>query len=302
MPFLSRLSARRRRAVAALACWLPLVAPAQGGPSVVPGHGKLLLTGGVSTIDGAAGGGLVPWALTGGYATDGEIGGTAHLTRLVTGDYALTAVGAALSYADRFEASLARQSFDADVVVPGATLTLDIVGAKWRIAGDAVLDADRAMPQVAVGVEWKRLDAGAAIGSVLAGAGARRQGVDLYVSATKLLLGSGLLVDGTLRATRANQNGLLGFGSSDRRSYRLVPEVSVAWLLDRGVAVGLEYRAKPDNLAFAGSAFREDAWADLFAAWAPNKHVSFTAAWVDLGNIVGRPRQRGAYLSTQLAF
>ena len=105
-----------------------------------------------------------------------------------------------------------------------------------------------------------------------------------------------------LRATRANQNGLLGFGSSDRNRYSLVPEVSVALLLSRNVAAGVEFRSKPDNLAFAGSAFREDSWMDAFVAWAPNKHFSLTAAWADLGNIVGHAHQRGIYLSAQIAF
>ncbi|MDP3170098.1 MAG: DUF3034 family protein, partial [Polaromonas sp.] len=36
--------------------------------------GKLLLTGGVSSIDGAAGGGLTPWAVIGSNATEGEVG------------------------------------------------------------------------------------------------------------------------------------------------------------------------------------------------------------------------------------
>ena len=36
--------------------------------------GKLRLTGGVSSIDGAAGGGLTPWAVIGTNATEGEIG------------------------------------------------------------------------------------------------------------------------------------------------------------------------------------------------------------------------------------
>ncbi|MDQ6679747.1 MAG: DUF3034 family protein, partial [Pseudomonadota bacterium] len=68
------------------------------------------------------------------------------------------------------------------------------------------------------------------------------------------------------------------------------------------VAVGVEYRAKPDNLAFAGSAFREDDWKDIFIAWAPNKHISLTAAWADLGNIVGHDHQRALYLSAQVGF
>ncbi|MEO6743462.1 MAG: DUF3034 family protein [Caldimonas sp.] len=266
------------------------------------GRGKLLLTGGVASIDGAAGGGLVPWAVTAGYATEGEIGGAVHVTRLKTQDYALTTFGVALSVSDRFEASLARQQLDAGSVVPGTTLKLDVLGVKWRIAGDAVLEADSWLPQLALGAEWKHLDPGSSVAPILASVGAKTSGIDLYVSATKLFLGPGVLVNATLRATRANQNGLLGFGSSGHTGYQLQPEFSVALLLRRSVAVGLEYRTKPDPLAFAGDAFREQDWADAFIAWAPNKRISLTAAWVELGNIVGRAHQRGPYLSAQLTF
>ena len=281
----------------------PALAPAPSNrPALAPGQGKLLLTGGVSSIDGAAGGGLTPWAVIGGYATEGEFGGTAFISRATTQNYALTTWGAAVGFHDRFELSLARQEFNASVVVPDTTLKLDIVGIKLRVAGDAVLEADTLMPQVAIGAEFKRLNPGPAVGGVLNSVAAKRDGVDLYVSTTKLFLAPGVLVNGTLRATRANQNGLLGFGSSDRGGYRLKPELSVAWLLRKNLALGAEYRFKPNNLAFAGSAFIEDDWKDLFIAWAPTKNVSVTAAYVDLGNIVGHPRQTGAYLSVQLAY
>ena len=281
----------------------PALAPAPSNrPALAPGQGKLLLTGGVSSIDGAAGGGLTPWAVIGGYATEGEFGGTAFISRATTQNYALTTWGAAVGFHDRFELSLARQEFNASVVVPDTTLKLDIVGIKLRVAGDAVLEADTLMPQVAIGAEFKRLNPGPAVGGVLDSVAAKRDGVDLYVSTTKLFLAPGVLVNGTLRATRANQNGLLGFGSSDRGGYRLKPELSVAWLLRKNLALGAEYRFKPNNLAFAGSAFIEDDWKDLFIAWAPTKNVSATAAYVDLGNIVGHPRQTGAYLSVQLAY
>ena len=52
------------------------------GGHALAGNGKLLLTGGVSSIDGAAGGGLTPWAVTGSYTTTGEVGGTAFATPL----------------------------------------------------------------------------------------------------------------------------------------------------------------------------------------------------------------------------
>ena len=280
---------------------LAMGARAQGFPHG-DGQGKLLLTGGVTSIDGAAGGGLTPWAVIGSYATEGEIGATAFATRARTQDYGLTTYGAAFGWHDRVEVSIARQQFDAGVVVPDTTLRLDIVGVKLRVAGDAVLEADSWMPQVAIGLESKHLNPGTAVGGVLDSVGARRDGIDFYVSATKLFLAPGILVNGTLRATRANQNGLLGFGATGQRGYHYKPEVSVAWLLQKNLAVGAEVRFKPDNLAFAGDAFREQAWKDLFVAWAPNKHLSFTAAWVDLGNIVGHDHQNGAYLSAQLAY
>jgi hypothetical protein len=266
------------------------------------GNGKLLLTGGVSSIDGAAGGGLTPWAVTGSYATDGEIGATAFITRATTQDYGLTTYGAAVGIKDRVELSLARQEFNAGVVVPDTTLKLDIVGVKVKLAGDAVLDSDRWMPQIAAGLEWKRVDPGAAVGGVLDSVSAKRDGIDLYLSATKLFLAPGILVNGTLRATKANQNGLLGFGSADNDRYHLEPEVSLAYLLSKRIVIGAEYRQKPDNLAFAGAAFKEDAWKDVFIAWAPSKHVSITAAYVDLGNIVGHEHQTGGYLSAQFAY
>ena len=48
---------------------------------------KLLLTGGVSQVEGAAGGGLTPWALIGGYGTNNEIGGNVHFTYPKSSDY-----------------------------------------------------------------------------------------------------------------------------------------------------------------------------------------------------------------------
>lgn len=303
---------RLRRA--ALAAALPLFAAgaaAQTSSSWSPGNGKLLLTGGVSSIDGAAGGGLTPWALIGSHATDGQVGATAHATRVRTRDYALTAHGAAIGIRDRVELSLARQDFDTGPTgpalgLPGLRLKQDIVGAKLRVAGEAVLDSDSLMPQLAIGVQHKRIDAGG-LGVTLAALGARTSGTDVYVSATKLFLAQGLLVNGTLRATRANQNGLLGFSGSNHDSYRLQPEVSVAWLLRKNLAVGAEYRAKPDNLnpSLLGEGLKEDDWADLFVAWAPSKHLSLTLAYVDLGHIVPAVvsrRQTGAYLSAQVAY
>jgi len=289
----------------ALSVLCPRAAEAAGG--------KLLLTGGVTTIDGAAGGGLTPWALVGSYAAGDQWGATATLSRAATQDYGLTVAGAALAWSDRVELSLAHQDFDlrdnlAPLGLMGLRLKMDVLGVKWRLGGNAVLDADTWMPQLAVGLLHKRVDAGALADTLTGPLGAKDRGTEAYLSATKLFLAPGLLLNATLRATNANQGGLLGFGGAQSRGVRLQPEVSVGWLWRRDVAVGMEYRIKPDHLnrsVLGDGALKEDDWWDVFVAWAPSKHVSVTAAWVDLGRIapaVQPRRQTGAYLSAQFAF
>jgi Protein of unknown function (DUF3034) len=292
---------------------LTLMALTLGAGATQAADGKLLLTGGVASIDGAAGGGLTPWAVTGSYATRGQVGGTAHVTGVKTQDYSLLTYGAAFSWNERIELSLARQEFDTkDNLAPlglgGLKLKQDIVGAKLRVAGDAVLDSDTLMPQVALGLQYKRTHAGALGPTLFGPLGAKDHGIDVYASATKLFLAQAVLVNATLRATKANQNGLLGFGGAQSDRYKLQPEMSVAVLLRKDVALGAEVRAKPDNLnrsVLGNGALKEDDWFDLFIAWAPSKTVSFTAAYVDLGKIVPAlqpKRQTGAYLSAQLSF
>ena len=281
--------------------------------------GKLLLTGGVSSVDGAAGGGLTPWAVIGSNATEGEIGASAFVSTAGTRDYGLKVYGAAVGINDRIELSLAQQDFDTRSTgtalgLPGLHLKQTIVGAKVRVAGDAVLDSDSLMPQIAVGVQYKTLGS-TGLDSTLTALGAKRSGVDLYVTATKLFLAQGILVNATLRATKANQNGLLGYGATlggANNSYTLQPEFSVAYLINKNVAIGAEYRSMRNRLAQVGAAaglgdgLRATDWKDIFIAWAPSKNISLTLAYVDLGLIVPATtqsrKQTGYYLSAQVAF
>ena len=78
----------------------------------------------------------------------------------------------------------------------------------------------------------------------------------------------------------------------------MIGEVSAGWMPSEAIVIGGEYRMKPDNLAIA----KEDDWIDLYAAWAINKHVTLTGAYVDLGSIVTFENQRGVYLSLQAGF
>ncbi len=271
-----------------------------------PDMGKFLATGGVSQLEGAAGGGLTPWALIGGYGTRDSWGANVHYTGVRTQDYALDSSGMAVGLADRLELSLAGQTFTGSLApLDRLRLRQDIVGLKLRVAGDAVYDQDRLMPQLAVGVQYKRNKGVGGLGALgvtnVRQLGARDDhGYDYYLAATRIVFEHSLLLNGTLRATRANQMGLLGFGGDRGNSLRLMPEASLAWLADRKLVLGVEYRRKPHNL----SVDDEKAYYDAFVAWFPNKHVSLTAAYAVLGDItVFNPvRQRGPYLSLQAGF
>ena len=260
---------------------------------------RLLVTGGAQQVEGAAGGGLVPWALIAGYGTRDQVGGSAFYTAVHVDDFDLRSRGAAVGFFDRVEVSVSKQDFDAGSVIPGLRLRMDTVGLKVRVAGDAVYAQDSAMPQVSVGVMHKR-DQDATIPLAV---GARRgSDNEFYVAATKLWLagfaGRNLLLNGTLRATRANQFGLLGFGGDRNDRYRLQPELSAAVMLTDALAAGLEYRWKPDNLG----AFHENDASDVFIAWFPSRYAALTLAYADLGSIAGKPRQRGPYASLQLTY
>lgn len=294
-----------RRAVApqctaALVFVCTLAGPAAAEQNDLFDGGKLLLTNGVSTIQGVSGGGLATWATIAGRGTDGGVGLSAHATLVELPDYGFQSHGVSVGLFNRVELSYARQNFDTrDVgtalgLGKGFTFNQDIFAAKVRLAGDVVY-GDPLMPQIAVGIEHKRSADTPIVRTVGAAEGS---GTDFTLSATKLFLSHSLLVNTTLRLTKANQNGLLGFGSTAGKDHSLQFEGSVAYQLSRRAVIGAEYRTKPDNLAIA----REDDWWDLFAAYAITKNITITAAYVDLGSIATFDRQRGGFLSAQLAF
>ena len=259
---------------------------------------RLVATGGATQIEGAAGGGLVPWAVIAGYGTRDQIGITAFHSNIAIDDFNLKSTGIAVGFSDRIELSLAHQLFNLGSTMPGQSIRQDVVGAKIKIAGDAIYDQDSWMPQIAVGLQHKR-NRDIAIPIAL---GARHAtGTDYYMSATKLafagLAGSNVLMNATLRATKANQLGLLGFGGDRRDRYQVEFETSAAIFLTDNFAIGAEYRFKPDNLRV----FREDNYFDFFAAWFVNKHVSLTAAYARLGQVADKAKQNGVYLSLQLS-
>ncbi len=268
---------------------------------VTAADGRLLSTGGATQVEGAGGGGIVPWAILSSLATEDEFGATAFYTFVPTGDLTLHAIGASVNIRNRVEFSAARQQLHLGTLalllkVPGEKLEQNILGVKVRIAGDAVYSA---IPQISIGAQYKQLETFSipkTIGAI------DDSGVDGYIAATKVLLGvlagRNVLVNGTLRATRANQLGLLGFGGDLNDEYEILPEISASVFLSPEVTVGAEYRAKPDNLSFS----RESAWSDVFIGYFPNKNLAVIAAYASLGTVASLPKQSGFFLSLQATF
>lgn len=261
--------------------------------------GKLLLTNGVTTVDGASGGGLARWATIGGRQMGGGIGLSAHATAIELPDFGWRSYGVMAGIGDRVELSFARADFDTrDIgtllgIGQGYTFNVETFGAKLRLAGDLVY-GHTWLPQIAIGIEHKRSRDSALVRALGA---ADDAGTDYTISATKLLLARSVLVNATLRYTAANELGLLGFGGAGGAGHRLQVEGSLGYQLSRRAVVGAEYRSKPDNLGLG-----DDDWMDIFAAYALTDHLTLTAAYVDLGSIATISDQRGGFLSAQIAF
>lgn len=261
---------------------------------------RLLATGGVSQMEGAAGGGLLPWALIAGYDTDKQVGGAVYYSHARTsGGFELDTGGVAIGIMNRIELSLSQQQFGLSNVAPGS-VKVDTMGIKLRLLGDAVYDQDKWFPQLSIGALIKHNEDYQGVPKAI---GAKSSsGTDYYVAASKLFLGAvagrNLLLNGTLIATKENQFGILGFGGDKNDNYEIQPAISMALMVADNLLIGAEYRAKPNNL----STFKEEDAKDVFVAWFPVKNFSITAAYLDLGNIATKKDQSAWYLSGQIPY
>lgn len=262
---------------------------------------KLLATGGATTIEGAAGGGIVPMAVIAGYGAQEEWGATAFGSYVDTSDYQLEVFGGSWSWRNRLELSIAQQKLTHDSLTAALNLPTDsisqrIISAKVRVAGDLIYTP---LPQISLGVQHKKNLDFLVPGAV----GAKDDsGTDINVTATKLFLGGflnrNLLLNANVRYTNANQTGLVGFGGDKNNDKELMTELSAGVLLNKHWLVGSEYRQKPNNLSF----IKEDDWQTIFVGWFPNKRLALVAAWVDLGEVATFKDQTGWYLSLQGSF
>ncbi len=252
---------------------------------------KVIGTGGATTFEGSAGGGLVPWAVINGYASSGQWSVTAFRNQVGVDDFSLRTIGAGFSYGNQLEFSITKQTLGLDTI--GGDLRQDVVGVKYHLSGELLYTE---LPQISVGAQWKQHQNFALPQAVGA---SNDHGVDWYLAASKVWLdaiaGRNLLLNATVRATEANQTGFLGFGNTQQHGYQWMTEVSAALLLTPQLAIGAEFRQKPNQLAFAD----EENWRDLFAAWFINKNFSMVGGYVDLGSIAGLPNQQGYYLALE---
>jgi hypothetical protein len=257
-------------------------------------NGKLLATSGVGPVEGGSGGGLVPWAMIGGYATQEEIGFNTTFSEADVNDYTLSSHGISAGFYDRLEISMAQLRFEDKQGT--IDIKQNVFGIKTRLYGDAIYGA---YPQVSLGVQHKTL-----IDQTTAKAlnASDSNGTDIYLSAAKIWLNGPLqrtaLLNANIRYSKANQLGLLGYGTSDHNDAELLFELAGAVFINRHIAVGMEYRQKPDNI----NGLPEDDWQDVFVAYFPNKSVSLTFAYLQLGEIATLKNQNGYYVSLQAAF
>ncbi|MEX2334951.1 MAG: DUF3034 family protein, partial [Pseudohongiella sp.] len=114
--------------------------------------GKIKGTGGVSSISGAGGGGLTPWATLSSYAEDDQLGGTVFISQARVDDYQLDIYGGAFNFHDKIEVSYARQDF----LIKAADVQIrqDKIGLRYKLAGDIIYDR---LPQITLGVEHGEL-------------------------------------------------------------------------------------------------------------------------------------------------
>jgi hypothetical protein len=295
-----------------LGSWVAGVGVATADSFLGADQGKFLLTAGFSQLEGAGGGGLVPLALITGYGSSDSWGANAHFTNIQLKDFQLRTYGAAVGALDRVEVSYTRHEFDVTgTALDGLGTAQDIVGVKVRLWGNAIYQQDSWVPQLAFGAEYQKnegINNAANVG--LTGVVSTTQlgsksehGTDYYIAATKIFLAQSLVVNVAVRATKANEFGLLGFGGDLKNTYSFKPEGTVAYLLTRRLAVGSEIRTRPHNLSIDD----ETTGYDVFAAWAPTKNISLVAAYLNLGGILGpatgvNRHQDGPYISVQAGF
>lgn len=257
----------------------------------------------VTEIDGQAGGGLVPWALLADRPS-------VAVTSLNTQNLGVNSVAVNGGIANRVELSYARTSANIIGTALGNASNLanvDNYGVKVKLNDMGTL------PQFAVGVVNKQASGTLLDGTVVPALNNTKSGTDVYVAATKVvnIVGTNVLLNGVIRASKANQLGVLGFGGGNaagaKTGYSYKPEVSAEIFAAENVIIGAEYRAEPSNgVTATDGVLHQNSAYDLNVVYVANKNLALTAAYVNLGQVApalaGSNRQAGMYLQAQVTF
>ncbi len=267
----------------------------------------------VVNIEGEGGGGLVPWAYLTNPPAQGKLFGMPMVgaTYIFPQNFNVTVYHLNETITDRLEVGFSRTVFNTTNLLGasgGSTnvgveeLTMDTMHAKVLL-----LKETETLPAVSASLEYKNNrdinTADSNAGGALTAAGLDDdKGIDYCLSATKLFKTEKMpiLVNIGARYTKAAQTGYLGF-SDDAK---ILPEITLAVLPESNVAVGVEYRSKPDqykDVAGIGT-FGEEDWSDFFIAYFPTKGLSIVGAVVNFGNIVNRNVNTGLYMNMKYDF
>ena len=258
----------------------------------------------ITDVDGQAGGGLVPWALL-------SSGPTVAISHLNTQNLGVNIIAANTSFANRVEVSYAHSMLN----VTGSSLANNNIDAVDNLGLKVKLnDMGDSMPQFALGLVYKKAS-GNLVDNVLTPAlGVDSSSTDAYGAATKIVTvgGKTVLLNGVLRATKANQMGLLGFGGGTtagaKTGYSIEPEVSAELFAADNVVFGAEYRAQPSNsVAGTDGVLHQNSAYDLNVVYVANKNLTLTAAYVGLGQVApaatgSSNNQNGMFLQAQVSF
>jgi hypothetical protein len=264
----------------------------------------------VTNIDGQNGGGLVPWALL-------SSGPNVAITHLATQNLDINSLAVNTSIANRVEVSWAHNMLNdnASVLNAGGALAgnntdnVDNLGIKVKLN-----DMSDSMPQFALGAVYKKASGNLA-STLNTALGVNTSSTDVYGVASKIVNigGKNVLLNGVLRATKANALGLLGFGGGNvagaSTSYKIEPELSAEIFAASNVVVGAEYRRQP-NYALTGTGqagyLDQNSAYDFHVAYIASKNFTLTAAYVNLGTVApvanGYTRQNGMFLQGQVNF
>ncbi|NNM83032.1 MAG: DUF3034 family protein [Burkholderiales bacterium] len=269
--------------------------------------GLLMATGAqaaITNIDGQAGGGLVPWALL-------SSGPTVAITHIATQNLDINSVAINTSFSNMVEISYAHNMLNdgAATALGVNTDNVDNVGFKVKLN-----DMSDTMPQFAIGGVYKRASGNLAdyLNTAL---GVNKSSTDLYGAVSKIvnLGGKNVLLNGVLRATKANALGFLGFGGGNvagaSTGYKIEPELSAEVFAADNVIVGAEYRRQPNygmTGTGQGNVLSQNSTYDINIVYVANKNFTLTAAYVNLGTVApgvnGQGRQNGMFLQGQVSF